>query len=247
MTRPYTIIFSTTTVDGRIASSSGYSMLSCSCDKLRLYLLRGFADAVMVGANTVLVDNPRLVRRVNPRTSQYYRIVVDCRLRLEPSLRLFSTQHPPIIIVACSDAPEEKKRLLKQAGAEILEAGEGGAVDLTDALNKLYRIYGIRVLLVEGGGMLNYSLVKHRVVDEIRVTVTPYVFAAGRSVFHDPTDKGFTNTSESPKLRLACVEMCPCGRCVHIAYKVEDTATPPTSNASPPPPCLSKELERLCR
>jgi len=246
MTRPYTIIFSTMTIDGKIASSSGYSILSCRCDKLRLYLLRGYADAIMVGANTVLVDNPRLVRRVEPKTDRYYRVVVDCKLRLEPSLRLFSVREPPVIIVTCSDAPAEKKQLLRQAGAEILEVGERGTIDLAEALSKLYEIYDIRLLLVEGGGVLNYSLVKHRVVDEIRLTVTPYVFAAGRSMFHDPLERGFTNTSESPRLRLICMETCPCGRCVHLAYKVEDIATPPTSNASPPPPCLAKELERLC-
>lgn len=246
MIRPYTIIFSTTTIDGRIASSSGYSMLSCRCDKLRLYMLRGYADAVMVGANTVLVDNPRLVRRIEPKTPRYYRVVVDCKLRLEPSLRLFSVKKPPVIIVACSDAPTEKKQLLRKAGAEILEVGERGVIDLAEALAKLYEIYGIRLLLVEGGGVLNYSLVKHRVVDEIRLTITPYVFAAGRSMFHDPLEKGFRSTSESPRLKLACIEMCPCGRCVHLVYRVEDVAIPPTSNASPPPPCLAKELERLC-
>jgi 2,5-diamino-6-(5-phosphoribosylamino)pyrimidin-4(3H)-one reductase (EC 1.1.1.-) len=58
--RPYVIIFSTLSIDGRLATKTGYSELSCPYDKQRQHEIRSEVDAVMVGANTVRVDNPSL-------------------------------------------------------------------------------------------------------------------------------------------------------------------------------------------
>ena len=242
--RPYTLIFSTMTVDGRIASSTGFSSLSCPYDLYRQRLLRGMVDAVMVGAGTVLVDNPRLVQRLEPETTTYYRVVVDGRLRVAKEaerLRIFS--HEPSNVIVFTAVEGEGADKLRSMGVRVHVVGSGGTVDLRKALATLYEEYGVTRLLVEGGGRLSYSLLSAGLVGEVRVTVAPYVFAAGVSVFEDPEGRGFTTTAGSPRLRLHCYELCPCGNCIHLAYRVEEPACPPAGD--PPPACLAPRLQRL--
>ncbi len=239
MERPYTVVFSTTTLDGRIASSTGYSMLSCPYDLARLRLLRGMVEAVMVGANTVVVDNPRLVSRLEPRTSKYYRVIVDGKLRVPLEARVFQDPDPPVVVFTATAS--EKASRLRERGVAVHVVGRRGVVELAKALEILVEEYGVRRLLVEGGGILVYNLLSGRLVDEIRATITGYVFGAGRSIVEDPAGKGFTETSQSPRLRLECVEKCPCNNCVHIAYRVLDAQCCPVEKEGPEK-CLSGKL-----
>ena len=223
------------TVDGRIASSTGYSALSCRFDLERLYALRAHVDAVMVGAGTVLADNPRLVKRRGP--GRHYRVVVDCRLRVPVDARVFDGSMPSII-VTCSDAPREKLRALTDRGVEIVVAGEGGRIAMGEALRILLSSYHVRRVLVEGGGVLAYSLYREMLVDELRVTVAPVLFAAGRSIVDDPEGRGFPDWGSSPRLQLVYTETCPCGNCVHMVYRVASACCP----AATPPPRALRDL-----
>jgi len=248
--RPYVTIFSTMTIDGRIASSTRFSELSCPYDLARLRLLRGAHEAVMVGANTVLIDNPTLRKRLEPRTNKYYRVVVDGRLRLTPGLRIFREPGPKVIVVTASD-DEEKIAMIRKTGADVIVSREPSdprsEVNLREALQILYEQYGIQSVLVEGGGSLNYSLLRRRVVDELRATITPYIFGAGVSIVNDYGGTGFRNRNESPKLVLKCTELCPCGQCVHIVYSVLDKCCEPVLREPPIQTCLSKEIERAVK
>ena len=85
--RPYVYLAAATTLDGRIASATGYSRLSCPIDLRRLHELRARVDAVIVGANTAIVDNPRLtVRYVEGRNPM--RVLIDGALKVPTSLRM---------------------------------------------------------------------------------------------------------------------------------------------------------------
>ncbi len=243
--RPYVTVFSTVTVDGRLASSTGFSGLSCPYDLYRLRLLRGHVEAVMVGAGTVLADNPRLLQRIHTgrKLETYYRVVVDGRLRLldeADRLRLFRGE-PENVIVFTADA--QRAPLLEKLGVKVHVTGSNGVVDLARALETLYHVYGVTRLLVEGGGKLIYSLLEARLVDELRVTVAPYVFGSGVSLAEDPGGRGFPDTRSSPKLRLECYELCPCGNCMHLVYTVTDNRC--CSLGSPPPRCLTPHLQKL--
>ncbi len=240
--RPFVLHFSTMSVDGRIASSTGYSVLSCAFDRARLHLLRGMVDAVMVGAGTVLVDNPRLLRRIGGGR-RYYRVVVDGRLRTRPDMRVYDTSEAPTILVTSSDAPREKLREWLERGVEVVAVGRSGRVDLWGALRVLLESYSVRRVLVEGGGVLAHSLYSEGLVDELRVTIAPVLFAAGRSIVEDPEERGFPDWRSSPRLRLACSEECPCGNCVHLVYEVIGSRC--CAAVSPPPRCLSPRLRQL--
>lgn len=177
--RPYVVVFSTATLDGRIADPSGYSRLSCDEDFALLHKHRAMADAVMVGSNTVLVDNPKLTLRL-ARGRSPIRIVVDSRLRTDPGSNVFGVPGRSVLLTTIDHTAEELSRY-RSRGILIVQAGSG-KVDLASGLEKLYA-FGIRRLLVEGGGGLNCALLKHRLVDEVHVTIAPRIFGAGISVF----------------------------------------------------------------
>ncbi|NPA05277.1 MAG: hypothetical protein GXO09_04210 [Crenarchaeota archaeon] len=223
--KPYTIIFTTTSIDGRIAGPHGERIqLSCPYDKQRLYLLRGRCDAVMVGANTIINDNPTLRRRLNPKTTRYYRVVIDGKLRIKPTARIITEPGPPLIIITAVDPPKQWQQLEtpNQVHIHTIPA-KPGQVDLKQALKLLKQRYNIQTLLVEGGGILNHNLLKQHLADELRTTITPHIISAGPTITRDPTGKGNTPPL---KLTLYAHETCPCKQCIHLIYLTKPNTKP---------------------
>jgi len=219
--RPYTIIFSTATVDGRIASSTGYSRLSCHEDFDLQHRLRAWADLVLVGASTVLADDPRLTVRRVPGVSPW-RGVVDGRLRVPPGARLFRGGRG---VLVTSRGHGGRLEAYRDAGVTVVEAGDSGLVDLVEAWGILWEL-GFRRVMVEGGGSLNYSLLSAGVVDEVWVTVAPTVFGAGVGVFQDPGGGGFDGLERRVRLALYGVEQMCGGHWVGLRYRVLEPRTP---------------------
>lgn len=213
--KPYVYLAVATTIDGRIASKDGYSRLSCPADLKRLHALRAKVDAVIVGANTAVVDNPRLtVRYVEGRNPT--RVLIDGRLKAPTTLRLFDKSAPTIVFTT-ERAPPEKVAQLREMGVDVY-VYSGDAVDPRWVLEKLSE-RGVKSVLLEGGGRLNWQFLHMCLVDEIYLTVTPYVFGGGVSAVEGP---GYSNTEEMPyELHLASIKMCECGREVVLNYKVK--------------------------
>lgn len=206
--RPYAIIFSTETLDGRIADPSGFSRLSCVEDFVLQHSIRAGVDAVMVGSRTALMDNPRLTVRL-ARGASPLRVVVDSRLRVPPDSRMFSTPGKGVL-VTIEGHSRDRLRAYRERGITVIEAGRD-RVDLAEAMDRLSRL-GVRRLMVEGGGGLNYALLSGRLVDEVWITVAPFVFGAGRSMFDGP---------KNVWVRLALFEYkILCGGWVHLRYRV---------------------------
>ena len=216
MKRPYLIIYSTITVDGKIASRTRFSKLSCRYDLIRLNQLRAESDAVMIGANTLIIDDPSLTLKFvegnNPD-----RIVVDGKLRSPISARIFLTP-PKTIILTTQKALTEKIEKLREKGVDVLILGEGSTINMRQAMSRLYSI-GYRKIMVEGGGELLWSLFKTQVVDEVWVTIAPFVFG-GRNAVSLVMGEGFRNTEEAVKLEPYRIEKCKCKKEVHIKYRV---------------------------
>ena len=214
--KPYTIVFSTATIDGRIASSTGYSVLSCDEDFEFQHWLRSRVDLVVVGAGTVLADDPRLtVRRVPGRTP--WRGVVDGRLRVPPTARIF--QGGRSILITSQGHPRRRLNAYKRRGVVVVESGENGRVDLPRAWDALEEL-DIRRVMVEGGGTLNYSLLREGLVDEVIITVAPTIFASGISVFNDPSGMGFDGERERVILALEEIRPLCGGHWVRLYYRV---------------------------
>ncbi len=207
--RPHVILVCAASIDGRIASRAGWSRISCPKDLERLHALRASCDAVMIGANTAIIDDPMLTVRYVKAERQPTRIVVDGRLRVPTNLRLFRTANEiPTVVLTTELSSPEKRRELERMGVKIEVVGQH-SVDLVEALKLLYYKYGIRRLLVEGGGTLNWNLIKHDLIDEIYVTYSGIVLGNGVSIFQG---EGFDSGEESPKFRIKDVIVCECGR-----------------------------------
>ena len=200
--RPYVIIFSTISIDGRLATKSGYSELSCPYDKRRQHELRAQVDAVMVGGNTVRIDNPSLtVKYSKNKGKNPIRVVVSKSFNLDPSSKIFITP-PPTIVYTQADVSKEGIIVRKFNG-------------LSDILEDLYNNFNVRYLMVEGGGHLIWSFIKEGLYDEIRVTISPRIFGNGVSFAEG---EGFIG-DEAPRLKLVDAKICECGNEVHLVYK----------------------------
>ena len=145
MPRPYVIIYFTESIDGRIASRTGYSKLSCPYDLKRLHSVRTQVDAVIMGTNTARVDNPKLtVRLVEGRNP--IRVVISASGNLDPGLNLFSV--PPLTVVYTVSMEGGLERELKAKGVEIVRLSE---ITACSVVEDLYSRFSVRKVLVEGG------------------------------------------------------------------------------------------------
>lgn len=216
MPRPYVVIVSAVTIDGRIASKTGYSRLSCPFDLKRLHEVRASVDAIMVGANTVIMDNPSLTPRYVKAVKNPIRVIIDGRLRIPLNANVVVNREAQTIVVTTNKAPSDKVEELRRRGVEVWFMGYD-KVDLRRTLERLYDEKDVRRVLVEGGGHLNWELIKEGLIDEIRLTVSPYVFGAGTSFLEG---NGYPTTAEGPRLRLDSVKVCECGNEVIITWRV---------------------------
>ena len=218
--RPYVRVYATMSVDGKIASRTGDSRLSCPYDKLRLHSIRSIVDGVMVGANTVIKDDPQLtVRLVEGRNP--VRVVVDGSLRIPLNARVLDVKVAPTIIITSSTADSDKVRKLRSLGVDVVVIeSESSQIDMSKALEALYE-KGLKDLLVEGGGTLLWSLISHKLIDELRITISPFIIGGKNSVSL-VEGEGFGNMSEWLRLKLINYKICKCGDEIHLIYKVTD-------------------------
>jgi diaminohydroxyphosphoribosylaminopyrimidine deaminase/5-amino-6-(5-phosphoribosylamino)uracil reductase len=137
--------------------------------------LRHLSDAVMVGIETVLADDPELTARRRGRVAKpLVRAVLDAGLRTPPGGRLLASQDGgQVCVFTAPDAPPARRRALERGGASVVTvpAGESG-LDLTAVLRQLGGL-GVGRLLVEGGGRVAASLIAEGLVDRVVYHVAP--------------------------------------------------------------------------
>lgn len=171
--KPYVILNSAMTLDGKIATKTGSSEISGNEDLLRVHKIRKEVDAIMVGINTVLVDDPRLtVHKIPAEPSDNpVRIVVDSRARTPLNSRVLNSDAPTIIVVSEEAEPEKVKKL--KENVDVIVCGEK-RVDLKCLMEKIV-FQGVETLMLEGGSTLNYSMLASGLVDEVRVCIAPMI------------------------------------------------------------------------
>ena len=201
--RPHILLNAAMTLDGKIATRSGDSKISSEEDLVHLHHLRASVDAVVVGIETILVDDPQLtVRRVQGRNPD--RVILDSAARTPTEAKVLSAKAGRTIIAVTESASKTRVDALLRAGAEVIVAGSGDRVDLRLLMNRL-RGMGIRHILVEGGGNVNWGLLELGLVDEIRVAVAP-VIVGGREAVTLVEGNGFGRVRDGIKLVLQRIE-----------------------------------------
>lgn len=197
--KPHVILNSAMTLDGKIATKTGSSEISGKEDLLRVHELRKEVDAIMVGINTVITDDPRLTVHKIPAKKQDnpLRVVIDSKARTPISSRILNSDAPTVIAVTEAANSERVKNLNKKA--DVLICGKN-SVDLDDLMIKLSS-KGVETMMLEGGSTLNYSMLKGGLVSEVRVCIAPMI-AGGKEAKTLADGVGVSFMKDSIKLKL---------------------------------------------
>jgi diaminohydroxyphosphoribosylaminopyrimidine deaminase/5-amino-6-(5-phosphoribosylamino)uracil reductase len=186
--RPFVVMKMATSLDGSLAEAPGRrTPLTSTPANRHAHRLRAAIDAIAVGVDTILVDDPELTARGVYRERPFTRVIFDRRLRTPSSARVLSTRDAgPVIIVTTSDgaASADRRAALEAAGADIVTARNGTIAAALERLGE--RLIGS--LLLEGGATVQAAAWDEDVVDFARLYVTPHVlgptglpFLAGRA------------------------------------------------------------------
>jgi diaminohydroxyphosphoribosylaminopyrimidine deaminase/5-amino-6-(5-phosphoribosylamino)uracil reductase len=170
--RPFVTAKYAISLDGKIATRTGDSRWITGEDARRhTHWLRSMHDAIMVGINTVLRDDPELTARL-PDARQPLRVIADSNLRTPATAKVL----PGALIMASEAAPTERALALREAGAEVqlLPFMADGRLELEAVLDELGRRQ-LLSLLVEGGGELHGAFFSEGLVDKVCAYVGPLV------------------------------------------------------------------------
>jgi diaminohydroxyphosphoribosylaminopyrimidine deaminase/5-amino-6-(5-phosphoribosylamino)uracil reductase len=176
--RPYVIAKWAMTLDGKIAARTGVSRwISGEASRMLVHELRGKVDAIIVGINTALADDPELTARPpGPRTA--VRVVLDSQAKLPLGSRLAKTARAvPVLVAVSGRAPIERRDALAASGCEVVEFA-GQAVPIGDLLDELGG-RGMTNVLVEGGGRVLGAFWDEGEVDAAEVYLAPLIGGGG--------------------------------------------------------------------
>jgi riboflavin-specific deaminase-like protein len=188
--RPFVLLNLAMTADGCIANASReIHSFGSSRDQHHLFVLRATADAVLCGARTVrespvdLTAGSERFRRERLKhglAEQPLRIVVTRTGRLPQKSRIFRPSGAPLLVIACAKTPRHRLRELRARGVQCAQFGTD-SVDLVAALGWLRSRHAVRRLLVEGGGRLVAALLDAGLIDELHLTLCPFLFGGTAS------------------------------------------------------------------
>lgn len=178
--KPYIIIKWAQTLDGKIATVKGISKWLSSEKSLKYaHKLRAFCDAVIVGKNTLINDNPeltvRLVKGKNPK-----RVILMNKIHLEEKLNVVQKNPENTWIFGTRIDKDEKEKLIRLGIRYNIINERDGSLDLEEVF-KILGNEGYTKVLVEGGGKIIGELIRRDLFDEINVIITPKIMGKGKN------------------------------------------------------------------
>jgi diaminohydroxyphosphoribosylaminopyrimidine deaminase/5-amino-6-(5-phosphoribosylamino)uracil reductase len=180
---PFVTLKIAQTLDGKIATATGESKwITGEQARAEGRGYRDTHDAVLVGINTVLKDDPSLTTRL-PGGRDPIRVIVDGKLRMPPGAKVLTQDSPAgTIIAALAGASRKKRKMLEAAGARVLTVkSDRGRVDLRDLMKKLGKT-DITSVLIEGGAEINASALRAGIVDKVVLFVAPMLMTGRDSL-----------------------------------------------------------------
>jgi len=207
---PFVLVNMAMTADGKIATANrAVSSFSSASDQAHLLELRATADAVMAGARTVdsnavtLGPGPAKYRRLRLRRGLVefnLRIIVSRTGSVNPRARVFKRAFSPIIILTTRRATANRLKRLRSLATEVRICG-AKEISFRPSLRWLRRRWGVRRLVSEGGGELNYALFRAGVVNELHLTLCPRIFG-GRAAPTIADGAGAGTLKQAAQLRF---------------------------------------------
>jgi 5-amino-6-(5-phosphoribosylamino)uracil reductase len=217
--RPYTLLSCSVSIDGYIGSASSPLLLSNEADFDRVDAVRASCDAILVGAATVRIDNPRLLVRSRDRRAERaarglatspMKVTVTRRAELDARADFFTVGDTEKIVYCASPVVADARKRLGPV-ATVVDGGD--RVEMGSLSNDLAG-RGVERLMVEGGGTVHTQFLTEDLVDELQLTVAP-VFVGDSEAPRFVRDGSFPwNTGR----RAALVDVRKIGDVVLLRY-----------------------------
>lgn len=182
--RPFVVLKAAVSLDGKIATVTGESKWITGPESREYtHRLRHRYDAILVGINTVLTDNPSLTARLpGDGGIDPVRVILDSKCRTPLNAKIINQSSKAKTIIACTkDAPEDRIKALKEAGTEVIVLPhKEGKVDILELLKELGRRQ-VTSILVEGGAQVHGSFLTAGAVDKVYWFIAPLLIGGGKA------------------------------------------------------------------
>ncbi|MEN6609369.1 MAG: dihydrofolate reductase family protein [Methanoregulaceae archaeon] len=213
------------TADGKLTLKKGASSkilmkYMAHETEILLHTTRAEYDAIMVGSNTIKIDNSFLTVRLVPGKSPL-RVIPNSRADISPTANVLGPDAPTLVAVAES-APAGKVEAIRKKGVSVAVAGKD-RVEYPLLMQILYRDFGVRKLMIEGGPTLNSHMLKDRLVDEIRLIHLPFIVGGADT---PSLVGGMHIDSEDEMIRLNLKKFYLCGTNLVSEYDVQYPEAP---------------------
>src|SRR5262249_37871641 len=234
--RPFVIATFAMTADGKVTTKKfGPVDFTSREDKLHLFRQRALADAVLLGHTSLERDNVRLgvpvemqeLRIKRGQSRSPLRVIVSNKGKIDDGLKIFQSDVSPIIIFSTRQMPSiNQETLRKKATLHLTSARK---VDLTAMLKTLHDQYKVRTLACEGGPTLFRSLLEHGLIDQLNLTIAPYLFGGAKA----PTLTGLSKEFLPASVHCSLVSMRTVGEECFLTYQIKHTRRRRSSVRSP--------------
>jgi 2,5-diamino-6-(ribosylamino)-4(3H)-pyrimidinone 5'-phosphate reductase len=217
--RPHVLMMSEITADGKLtlrkgASSKILMKYMAPETELLLHQTRADYDAIMVGSNTIKIDNSFLTVRKVPGKNPL-RVIPNSRADLPLDSNVLKPDAPTLIAVS-ERAQPERVVAIRERGVRVISAGKED-IDLSLLMQILYQDFGVRKLMIEGGPTLNWHMLRDRLVDEIRLIHLPFIVGGSDT---PSLVGGMHIEDEHEMIRLELTRFYLCGTNLVTEYRV---------------------------
>jgi diaminohydroxyphosphoribosylaminopyrimidine deaminase / 5-amino-6-(5-phosphoribosylamino)uracil reductase len=202
--RPFVILKVAATLDGMVADEMGHSKWITGSQARALgHKLRLCADAIVVGVNTVIADNPRLTYRVTS-PKKLVRVILDSNLSTPLKSRLFMESGPVLVFTSSRDATSAERFWSRDVEVVRVSKGRDGLLSWSEILAELHRRQ-LQTVLIEGGATVASSALEADVVDKMYVFQSPKILGPGRSFAHGLAVRGMAQAIELTRVEHRCL------------------------------------------
>ncbi|WP_203362785.1 bifunctional diaminohydroxyphosphoribosylaminopyrimidine deaminase/5-amino-6-(5-phosphoribosylamino)uracil reductase RibD [Bacillus sp. REN10] len=213
---PYVTMKTAITADGKTAAYTGHSRwITSEQAREDVHYIRHQQDAILVGINTILQDNPILTTRLPQGGKHPIRVVLDTHLRIPLTANVVKNKQAETIVVCGQEAPQSKELQLIEQEVKVIRL-QTREIDIPLLLKKLGDI-GIMTLLVEGGSEINASFIEKRAFQKMLIYVAPKLIG-GKLAPTAVGGQGFAIMDEAVPLTFEKVEI--------IGQDIKITASP---------------------
>jgi riboflavin-specific deaminase-like protein len=222
--RPFVYATFAMTADGKVTTKNfGPVDFTSREDKLHLFRQRALADAVLIGHTSLERDNVRLglpaelqeLRIKRGQTRCPLRVIVSEKGRIDHQLKIFHADVSPILIFSTKRMPRKNREALRRKATLHLTDAEH--LDLAEMLETLRDQYNVRTLACEGGPTLFRSLIEKGLVDQLNLTIAPYLFGGARA----PTLTGLSKNFLPASVHCSLIEMRTVGDECFLTYRIK--------------------------